>query len=156
MTARDGRHNYVKGDLPVCIQKQQSPDAGSFKMVKKKLAKVLSRGYISLNSKVKSLTHFSPIPKTWKVVNSKRVPDDIRMVYDATRSGLNKAVWASWFPMPTVVFHLRSVVAGMFMTDYDVGEMFLNFMLEPELRPYAGVDLTCLFPEYVSAKDPVI
>ena len=58
--------------------------------------------------------------------------------------------------MPTVVSHLRSVVAGTFMTDCDVGEMFLNFMLELDLRPYAGVDLTCVFPEDVSANDPVI
>ncbi len=28
------------------------------------------------------------------------------------------------------------------MCDVDVGEMFLNFMLHPNLRPYCGVDLT--------------
>ena len=131
----------------MCIQKQNYPDAGSFEKVKKKLAKVLSRGYISLSSEVKSLTHFFPVPKTWKVVASKWVPDDIRMVYDATQLGLNKAVWAPWFPMQTVVSHLRSVVVGTFMTDYDVRGTFLNFMLEPDLRPYAGVDLACLFRE---------
>ena len=47
-------------------------------------------------------------------------------------------------------------IVGTFMTDYDVRETFLNFMLEPDLRPYADVDLACLFPENVSAKDPVI
>ena len=109
-----------------------------------------------LSSEVKSFTHFFPVPKTWKVEGSKRVTDNIRMVYDATRSGLNKAVWAPWFPMPTVVSHLRSAVAGTFMTDCDVGEMFLNFMLELDLRPYAGVDLTYVFPEDVSANDSVI
>ena len=131
----------------MCIQKQNYPDAGSFEKVKKKLTKVLSRGYISLSSEVKSLAHFFPVPKTWKVVASKWVPDDIRMVYDATHLGLNKAVWAPWFPMQTVVSHLRSVVVGTFMTDYDVRGTFLNFMLEPDLRPYAGVDLACLFRE---------
>ena len=78
------------------------------------------------------------------------------MVYDATRSGLNKAVWAPWFPMTTVVSHLRSVAAGTYMCDCDVGEMFPNFMLEPKLRPYAGVDITCLFPEDVTASMPSI
>ena len=34
-----------------------------------------------------------------------------------------------------------SNVAGTFMTDCDVGEIFLNFMVEPDLRSYAGVDL---------------
>ena len=84
------------------------------------------------------------------------MPDDIRIVYDATRSRLNKVVWAPWFPMPTVVSHYRPVVADIFMTDCDVGEMFLNFMLEPDLRPYAGADLTYFFSEDISAKDPVI
>ena len=142
--------------MSVCLQKQHSPESGSFQKVKTKLSKVLARGYIMLSSEVKSFIQFFPVPKTWKVEGSKRVTDDIRMVYDATRSGLNKAVWAPWFPMPTVVSHLRSVVAGTFMTDCDVGEMFLNFMLELDLRPYAGVDLTCVFPEDVSANDPVI
>ena len=77
-----------------CVYKKNYPDAGSFEKVKKKLAKVLSWEYISLSGEVKSLTHFFPVPKTWKVVGSKWVPDDIRMVYDSTRSGLNKAVWA--------------------------------------------------------------
>ena len=32
------------------------------------------------------------------------------------------------------------------MGDCDIGEMFLNFMLDKELRPFAGVDLTGLYP----------
>lgn len=44
MTTRDGRHNYVKGGFSVCIQIQNFPGASSFKKIKKKLAKVLSRG----------------------------------------------------------------------------------------------------------------
>ena len=82
--------------------------------------------------------------------------DDIRMVYDATRSSLNKGVWAPWSPMQTVVSRLWLVVAGTFITDCDVGEMVLSFMLKPELRPYAGLNLTCLFPKDVSAKNLVI
>ena len=33
----------------------------------------------------------------------------------------------------------------MFMADNDIGEMFLNFVLDVELRPFAGVDLSLLF-----------
>ena len=94
--------------------------------------------------------------KTWKVMEGTRVADDIRMVYDVTRSGLNQVVWAPWFPMPTVLSPLRAVVEGNFTSDCDVGEIFLNFMLEPKLRPYASVDLTCLFPEEVSAENQFI
>ena len=46
------------------------------------------------------------------------------MVYNATKSGLNKAVFAPWFVMPTVDTFLRSTVAGSYMTDCDVGELF--------------------------------
>ena len=156
VSARDGRPNFIKNELSECRQKQSSPDVATFQKVRKKLKKVLDRGYVNLVDEVKSLTHFFPVPKTWKEVDGKQVPDDIRMVYDVTRSGLNKAVWAPWFPMPTVLSTLRSVGVGTFMTDCDVGEMFLNFMLEPKLRPFAGVDLTCLFPEEVSAEHQLI
>ena len=68
--------------------------------------------------------------------------DDIRMVYDGTKCGLNGSVWVPTFFMPTIKTHLRAVVEGTFMADLDVGEMFLNFMLHPTLRPYCGVDLS--------------
>ena len=69
------------------------------------------------------------------------------MVYDATQSGLNGAVWVPLFAMPTIDSHLRAVEARTFMTDCDVGETFLNFMLEPAIRLHAGVDLSKRFPD---------
>ena len=146
----------MKSELTNSRQKQNSPGTTPIKKVKKKLKKVLDRGYINLVDKIKSLAHFFQVPKTWKIVEGKLVADDIRMVYDATCSGLNQAVWTPWFPMPTVLSPLRAVVAGTIMSDCDVGEMFLNFMLEPKLRPYAGVDLTFLFPEEVPAENQCI
>ena len=89
ISAKDSQPNYIKGDLLECEQRNHTPEASSFKKVKKKLKKMFARGYISLNDKVKSLTLFFPVPKHLKVGNSKRVPDIIRIVYDATRSGLN-------------------------------------------------------------------
>ena len=62
--------------------------------VKSKLRKALARGYLRISNEVKSLAHFLPVPKTWKKVNGKKVAGDIRMMYDATRSGLNKNIWA--------------------------------------------------------------
>ena len=49
--------------------------------------------------------------------------------------------------MPTIDLNLRVVEAGTFMADYDVGEMFLNFMLEPAIRSHVGVDLSKLFSD---------
>jgi hypothetical protein len=50
------------------------------------------RGYIAMGER-KSLIFFFDIPKGL---------DDIRVVYDGTRSGLNAALRAPWFPLPTV------------------------------------------------------
>ena len=69
------------------------------------------------------------------------------MVYDATKSGLNEAVCAPWFAMPTVDTLLQSTTVDSYITDCDVGEILLNFMLEPSVRPHAGIDLTQDFTE---------
>ena len=74
------------------------------------------------------------------------------MVYDATKSDLNHAVWDPWFAMSNVDCHLKEVEAGTFIVDCDVGEMFLNFMLEPSLKPHAGVDLCSVVPEEKNEK----
>jgi hypothetical protein len=69
------------------------------------------------------------------------------MVYNKTESGLNDAIWVPRFLLPTIEAHLRAVDKGTHMADNDVGECFLNFILHPELRECAGVDLTKYFGE---------
>jgi len=86
---------------------------------------------------VVSLTSFFSVPKG---------EDDIRMVYDGTKSGLNAAMWVPRFGLLTIETHLRSIEEGTFLADVDVGDCFLNFPLHPSLKPYAGVDLTHYFP----------
>ena len=86
---------------------------------------------------VKSLTAFFEV---------KKGETDIRMVYDGTESGLNDQLWAPWFPLPTVETLLRSVDENTWMSDNDVGEMFLNFMLHEEVRQLCGVDFILYFP----------
>ena len=61
---------------------------------------------------VLALTSFFDVPKG---------KDDIRMVYDGTVSGLNRALWAPWFPLPTIESHLRLINPGYFMEDVDLG-----------------------------------
>ena len=82
---------------------------------------------------VKSLTCFFAVSKG---------DGDIRIVYDATKSGLNEALWAPNFPLPNATSVLRNVGSGTNFGDIDLGEMFLNYMLDPALRPYAGIDAT--------------
>ena len=87
---------------------------------------------------VHSLTSFFAVPKG---------DDEIRMVYDGTKSGLNDAMFVPWFPLPTVEQLLRVVERDSFMGDIDVGEMFLNCVMRKSLRIYCGVDVTPYFPE---------
>ncbi len=62
--------------------------------------------------------------------------DDIRPVYNGASSGLNDAIWAPWFGLPTVLSQLRGIQPVTYMGDTDVGEMFHNFMLEDHLQAY--------------------
>ena len=71
------------------------------------------------------------------------------MVYDATRSGLNKVVWSPWFPMPTAASLFRSAEAGTYMEDCDISEMFLDLILDPAIRPHTSVDFTNILKEKV-------
>jgi hypothetical protein len=50
------------------------------------------------------------------------------------------------FVLPTLNTHLRSVEAGTFLADIDIGEMFLNFILHKSVRVHAGVHLASHFP----------
>ncbi|KAL7559822.1 hypothetical protein ACA910_003985 [Epithemia clementina (nom. ined.)] len=120
-------------------RRQQNPlDPQTREKEKAKLSKVRQRGYITPLENIKSLTNFFSVPKG---------DADIRMVYDGTKSGLNAALFAPWFSLATVDTMLRSVDQNTWSADNDFGEMFLNFWLHPELRKYAGIDLTGLFPE---------
>ena len=85
--------------------------------------------------KVISLMHFFYVPKGLKL-------KDIRMVYNVTASGVNDCLFAPHFSLPTITHAMRALAEGYYQADMDIGEMFLNFMLGKELRPYSGVDVT--------------
>lgn len=144
---RDGIDLWIIQQLP-CYRKPQRPeqDEQLRDAMTAKLSKVRKRGYISPGP-VLSLTSYFCVPKG---------SEDIRMVYDGTKCGLNDQLWAPWFALPTIDDHLRGVVPGTYMSDLDVSEQFLNFMLSPRVRPYAGVDLTPHFPEEISSRRRVL
>lgn len=103
--------------------------------MRRKLEKVRKLGYIAPGP-VKSLTSFFSMPKGYS---------DISMVYDGTKSGLNGAMWAPWFALPTLEGHLYFVESGSFMGDIDIGDMFLNFILHENVHLVVGVDVTPFF-----------
>ena len=136
---RDGVKPMWTGPPPrYRIPQRQNPDPVSLSLEKKKIGKVRKRGYIAPRAGILSLTSFFSVPKG---------TDDIRMVYDGTKSGLNHVLHAPWFGLATVDTMLRTVEACTWSADNDFGEMFLNFWIHPEIRKYTGVDLTTLFPE---------
>ncbi|KAL7570891.1 hypothetical protein ACA910_018952 [Epithemia clementina (nom. ined.)] len=75
------------------------------------------------------------------------------MVYNGTKSGLNRALFAPWFLLATVDTMLRSVDVGTWSVDNNFVKMFLNFWLHPELRSYAGIYLSSLCSEELSKGD---
>lgn len=131
--AREGQPHFLIGNLP-SFKSPQSPakTLEDAKLMKLKVGKVRQRGYIEPGF-VLSLTHMFYVPKGIS---------DIRMVYNGTSCGLNDVLWAPHFGLPIMQHTLRSLLPNYYQCDMDVGEMFLNFMLHPALRPYSGVDIT--------------
>jgi hypothetical protein len=138
---RDAIQLWIREKLvPSWLRPQEpSKDQETIQKVVEKLLVARDKGYISMGT-VKSLIFFFDVPKGF---------DDIRMVYDGTKSGLNAALWAPWFPLPTVDSLLGSVGPGTYMSNNDVGEIFLDFVLHASIQEGCGADLTSFFPEEI-------
>ena len=65
-----------------------------------------------------ALTSFFSVPKGTY---------DIRMVFDATLSGLNNYLWDPNFMLPSMGSLLMIVGPETYMVDLDFGEMFYKF-----------------------------
>ncbi len=144
---RDGLPPWIKGPLPRYLVPQRAEkDPAIHRVIISKLAKVREKGYI-IPGTVRSLTSFFTVPKG---------DGDVRLVYDATKSGLNAQLWAPWFLLPTVDNHLRCLSPGYYIGDIDFSEQFVNFILHEKVQAYAGVDLTAYFTEELTQNKYVI
>ena len=117
--------------------------------VAEKINAVIDKGYVKHLEKgqeVVSLMYMFHVPKG---------TEDIRMVYDGSKSGLNKTLFAPWFHIHTVDMMCRSLLPAYWCADNDYGEQFLNFNLHPELQRYCGVDLTQLADDKSKSKSDV-
>lgn len=90
-----------------------------------------------LFQRLEKYKHNATLDLDWPVVVSlasyfavdKKDEMDVHMVYNASVSrGLNGAMWASSFALPTVDLTLRGVDSSSQLGDLDLGEMFLNFL----------------------------
>ena len=94
-------------------------DAGHRSKMEEKLGKVRQQGYI-LPGEVQSLTGFFAVPKG---------EDDTWIVYDATACGLNSALWAPNFALPTIDSVLQNADSSTWFSDIDLGKCSLIISL---------------------------
>lgn len=136
--ARDGVQVFFEKDGPELMRGQPPvTDEQEKTVLRSKVGKVIKRGYLfGSGIRLRSLIRYFAVPKT---------DMDYRIVYDATANGLNDAVWAPSFWLPTVDTLVRNVDANTWMLDRDIGDMFLNFPLDRRVWPYTGLNLETLF-----------
>jgi hypothetical protein len=129
---RDGHEPWFTRDPPRFLQPQQrDPNPETAQTIEEKLRNVAQKGYIRPGP-VSSLTKYFAVPKG---------EGDIRMVYDATISGLNDSLWTPPFVLPRAEAVLDQMDENSWMGDLDMGEQFLNFPLHPKLQRHCGIDV---------------
>ena len=98
-------------------------EKGHKELVKAKVDKVRQRGYLRdcCQKDIDSLMYMFDVPKG---------EHDIRMVYDGSKSGLNDALWAPWFPLPSPEAFFDTIEPGSWLSDNDMGEFFLNYPID--------------------------
>ena len=102
---RDGQPHFLTDDFGVFVKPQRRPENEEVgKLIKKKAVPVHLKGYIEVGAVV-SIIHYFYVPKGL---------DNVRMVYDGTGCGLNAALWAPHFGLPTVRHTTRSLLPGYF------------------------------------------
>ena len=136
--ARDGVPAWFSKPGPTTKGKQPAiTDARLREKTREKIGKVFKRRYlISTGLAIKSFIKYFAVPKG---------EEDIRLVYDATANKLNECVWVPSFWLLTIDLLVRALDKDSWMTDRDVGDMFLNFQLHEDVVPYTGVDLSSLY-----------
>ncbi|KAL7565765.1 hypothetical protein ACA910_010204 [Epithemia clementina (nom. ined.)] len=114
-------------------------DKAMIAMISDKVQDVRSKGYVCPSTNIRATMNYFAVPKG---------NTDVQMVYDGTKSGLNKCLYARWFFLPDSDQLARTLDEGFWCIDYDYGEMFLNFWLHPELEQYSGMDFTLLYGKH--------
>ncbi len=136
--ARDGVKTFFEQPGPTTWKAQPIiEDMTVHAKTKEKIGKVIKRRYLlPTDLLVKLFIKYFAVPKG---------EDDIHLVYDANSNTLNEAVWVPTFWLPTIDLLVRALGLTSWMTDRDVGDMFLDFQLHKDVRPFTGVNLTLLY-----------
>jgi hypothetical protein len=122
---------FVRGTLPSKLSRGRGTRKDKVPAVGKKLNKVYEREYVRVGP-VESTIDYFDVEKG----------SDIRVVYNGTSCGLNDALFAPSFWLPTATTASRPLMYYTWMTDGDMGEMFLNFPMDKSIRSRSGIDIT--------------
>jgi len=121
--ARDGFPIRDPGSLAKYKRRQRRLEPDIARKLAEKIHDQRVKGYIEQletsagepDQPISDVDYF-PVPKTECPVTGKRL--DIRVVYNGTSSGLNEAVWAPNFWLPTPNTALRHLDYGLFMCGF--------------------------------------
>jgi hypothetical protein len=95
-TARSGITPMFDSDPPSNQDRHTPYEEDEVRIkVKSKLEKVLAKGYIEI-------VDIELVEAMMFMFHVQKGPDDIRLVYNGTKSGLNELVYAPWFALPTI------------------------------------------------------
>eukprot|EP00980_Cylindrotheca_fusiformis_P027270 scaffold19651_cov73-Cylindrotheca_fusiformis.AAC.1 len=140
--ARDGFPFFVFSEhLPHYQSPSKPVKPDTSRCLAEKVGDLLEKAYISPTLSTVSQIDFFAVPK---VLGPDGEVLDVRLVFNGTSCGLNAALWAPGFWLPTPDTALRKLDFDSLMVDFDLGEFFLNFFLPYEVRDYAGVSLSAI------------
>eukprot|EP00980_Cylindrotheca_fusiformis_P018324 scaffold5977_cov98-Cylindrotheca_fusiformis.AAC.1 len=143
--AQDGFEFFIKTELlPSFQSKTLSLKEDTARCLTDKVGDLLVKGYIDRAPSVRSQIDYFAVPK---VVGPDGEVLDVRLVFNGTSCGLNGALWAPSFWLPTPDTALRKLQPTSLMVDFDLGEFFLNFFLPYNVRDRAGVNLLSIHRE---------
>ena len=129
--ARDGMRSFVHQTLPSGRKaKRVKMNPEVLAMVANKLEGMTKRSYLE-EGHVTSVVDYFPVAKG---------DADIRVVFDGSSCGLNSALWAPNFYLPSASAAVMLMSFSTWMSDMDFGEMFHNFPMEDRLRKCSGVE----------------
>jgi len=134
--AKSGFLPCILDQLPKSTKAVSTPKQPIFDKIYSKIKKALQRGYLKIESDHKNVMNVIDY------FGVEKGESDIRVVFNGTSCGLNDAVWAPNFWLPTSKSMVRALNFNYKAVDIDLGEMFLNFPLHKKLITYSGVDLT--------------
>jgi len=141
--ALEGHKPWFKYTSPGSrVPQRPEHDADLRLKIRHKLDGPLLKQYI-VPGTLASLTNYFAVPKG---------DTDLRMVYDASKTGLNASLWVFSFPLPTTNSLVDLLTPSSWMSDIDLGEHFLNFPLHKDLQVHCGMDLRPFYRDETKGK----